>query len=127
MFSKVALIIASAQAQDCFKQDEVNAAANLPWQVENVDGNLVTTKPEVITGLQISDLSFLQNNDNYEAGKMKIAKLEWCTERELNQGRLVYLRSNVKPLQDYRSQDFVALNDIGTRSDYCQDIRFDSE
>lgn len=58
---------------------------------------------------------------------MKIAKLEWCTERELNQGRLVYLRSNVKPLQDYRNQDFVALNDIGTRSDYCQNIRFDSE
>lgn len=51
MFSKVALIIASSQAQNCFKQDEVNAGANLPWQVENVDGNLVTTKPEVITGL----------------------------------------------------------------------------
>jgi hypothetical protein len=42
MIFKFALV-AAVLAQDCFKQDEVNAATSLPWQLSNVDGVLVST------------------------------------------------------------------------------------
>ena len=58
---------------------------------------------------------------------MKIAKLEWCTEQAQNQGRLVYLRASVKPITNYKTAKFLELGDVGTRSTFCQEVRFDEK
>jgi hypothetical protein len=67
-----------------------------------VDGTFVSTKPEVITGKIISDQSILEDRDKFEPGRMKIARIEWCTEQRANRGRIVYLRSSVKPISGYK-------------------------
>lgn len=61
----VALVTAD---ESCFHIDEVNAGAVLPWQVETVDGESVTRKPDLKIGKEITDLDILQSSPAYNEG-----------------------------------------------------------
>lgn len=109
VFYMLAMAAVSANRK-CFKVDEVNAASSLPWQVDNVDGDLVATKPKVVTGEQLSDLTILEGSPDYIKGEMKVAQINWCTENDRNSGRIVSLQVSLKPVKGYTNADYLTLN-----------------